>query len=144
MALQVLRLCLRADSSENFVPSDIVEGAERLTGALSVPMLSTWAKSHVGGPAWHERGSRYIRSGAGFDGKRTTGIEDSSSRQGVTSRKLLPLDLPQEVAVPETNGELGADGNGAPSTGSFRTTTDPQPSLGGISYQLCGLSLIHI
>lgn len=145
VALQVLRLCLRADSSPNCVPPDIVGGAARLAGALSIPMLSTWGRCHHSSSALGEGGRRHFQPDRTVDGERSQEHSgDTFCRQGFMSQKVLPLECPEEVAVPEATEGFGfARGNGvgaqaASSSGSHDPAAEPKPSLGSLSYRLCG------
>lgn len=145
VALQVLRLCLRADSSSSCVPPDIVGGAARLAGALSLPILSTWGKCLVGSSPVGEGETRSLRPHHMVDREQfEEGSGDNEYRQGVMSQKLLPLGCPEDVAAPEVAGSFGFVGeNGvcAQAASSWDTrdpAEEPRSSLGSFSYRLCG------
>lgn len=146
VALQVLRLCLRAGDGAKRVPPDILEGVVRLVGALSPPMLSTWSKSQafaVGG-----REGRPFRPGLTDDGEGfQEGVAEGAGRscygRGVLTQEFLPLGQLEEVPVPETNVVFGFANESGTSTGVSSSSESLGPTTGlelslNASYRLCG------
>lgn len=161
VALQVLRLCLRADDDVEQLPPDVLEGALKLVGALSPSLRMAWDKgratSHVtrGGLADEARhvglphiGERVQDGGPEVGGNGFDGL-------GGLSHRFLPLGLLEEVPVPvpvhvpearvtfsvpeetETGADSGSAGVASLSEGTA-TAAGAKPGLIASSYRLCG------
>lgn len=159
VALQVVRLCLRADDEAKHLPPDVLEGAARLVGALAPLMRMTWEKSHVmgGGLAG---GSFHVGLSDGGERFQQGGLErdDGCDRHSGLSHGFLPLGFLEEVPVPvpearvasgvaeeaETGATASASASASASAGvpslSERAgpASDTKPPLDVSSYRLCG------
>lgn len=146
VALQVLRLCLRADKGAKRMPHDVLEGAVRLVGALSPSMLSTWSKSQAF--AVDGREGRLFHSGLTDNDKGVQeGVAEGTGKRwygrGFLTQEFLPLGLVEEVPVPEAEATFGFANESGTSAGvpssseSFGSTAGLGPSL-NTSYRLCG------
>lgn len=133
VALQVLRLCLRADDEAKQLPTDVLEGAVRLVGALAPSMRMAWEKSHVTG-AGLACGPPHVGLADGGESFQPGGAEiggDGCDRLGGLSYRFLPLGLLEEVSA--------SDSAGVPSPSeSTGPAADAKPPLDASSYRLCG------
>ena len=154
VSMQVLRLCLRSGVSEA-VPTDVIEGAAQMVGALSPLMLSAWGKQGVRRPVDGGRGSRPRSWGPSEGGQESQQGEKEAGtaeargnltaprpkpKRRALSRTLLPLVCPGKVVVvplskAEKESTFSAQ-QGPASTGGCRAET--HHTLEGPSYLLCG------
>lgn len=130
VAMQVLRLCLRANDTVKELPPDVLEGAVRLAGTLAPSMRTTWDKGHVTscGPAG---GSLHAVLPDGDEEGPEVGGK-GCDRHGGLSHRFLPLGLLDEIPLPLPEARAASLSD---STGP---AAEAKPSLDASSYRLCG------
>lgn len=138
VALQVLRLCLRADDAVTQLPPGVVEGVVRLVGALSPSMRLVGGLPRMG----LADGDEKVQDG----GPEVGG--NRCDRRGGLSHTFLPLGVLGEVPAPEPRVTFGvteeteagarASAAAASLSESSGPATEARRSLDSPSYRLCG------
>lgn len=152
LALRVIHLNLRADSSAALIPIEVVDGVAPLVRAILPAMRSVWEANGVEfGQEGDLTSTAYAKSFAGWQTRYQPAPPEGhkSDRGSGLSRELLGLYLPGEMAVPNFGGATSraglAVGSGDRSSTvremsseqGIHDASDPAYSADSPSYLLC-------